>query len=125
MSAELLPGSTYEFMMVYGGARQSQSVPVDADGTSVAFNTYRVEVRGQETIAAAGTTTSVKTGTWWYIAPDGGWHNLGRPDAQGDAITQLLPGTYTFVHVAEDGTRHEFKDVTIAKSGRQVLKFVG
>ena len=34
----------------------------------------------------------------------------------GDAITQLLPGTYTFVHVADDGTRHEFKDVTVASS---------
>ena len=124
VSTELLPGSTYEFVMIYGGARQSQSVVIDAAGTPVAFNTYRVEVRGQVT-NPDGTKTPVLTGTWWYIAPDGGWHDLGTPDAQGDAMTQLLPGTYTFVHVADDGTRHEFKDVTVAASGRKVLKFVG
>ncbi len=39
VSAELLPGTTYNFVMIYGGARQSQSVLVDADGTSVAFKT--------------------------------------------------------------------------------------
>ncbi len=117
---------TYEFVMVYGGARQSQSVLVDADGISVAFNTYRVEVRGQVT-DANGAKTPVLTGTWWYIAPDGGWHNLGTPDAKGDALTQLLPGTYTFVHVAEDGTRHEFKDVTIAQvrpTGSEVRRLI-
>ena len=122
VSAELAPGS-YEFTMDYLGARQSQSVLVH-DGISVDFQTYRVEVRGQVT-DAAGVKTQVLDGTWWYIAPDGNWRTIGTPDTNGDAITQLLPGMYTFVHVADDDTRHTFTNVTIADSGRQVLKFVG
>ena len=104
VSAELVPGSTYEFVMDYGGARQSKSVVIDADGISVDFQTYRVEVRGQVT-NADGANTPVLTGTWWYVATGDGTRS-GTPDANGDSITQLLPGTYTFVHVADDGTRH-------------------
>ena len=121
VSAELAPGS-YEFTMDYGGARQSQSVLVH-DGISVDFQTYRVEVRGQVTNAGVNTPVLTAPGTTW--SPDGGWHTIGTPDTNGDAITQLLPGTYTFVHVADDDTRHTFTDVTVGASGRKVLKFVG
>ncbi len=73
--------------MIYGGARQSQSVLVDDGGAQVAFQTASATVtfKNSKGDLSAG-------GVVWAVAPDGTWTEIGTTDSTGAVSAELLPG---------------------------------
>ena len=113
MSAELPPG-TYEFVMIYGGARQSQSVLVDADGAQVAFQTASATVTFKNSKGEPRADGDV-----WTVAPDGTWTEIGTTDSTGPVSTELLHGsTYEFVMIY--GGARQSQSVLVDAGGAQV-----
>ncbi|WP_187434159.1 DUF4962 domain-containing protein [Paenibacillus methanolicus] len=101
-SKELLPGS-YTFAMTYGGAVK-QIVQDITDNAIVSFQTVKVKVQLKDSQG-----NPLDQGEIAYYA--GGWRTFGTTGG-GEAVKELLPGSYTFAMTYGGAVMQKAQDIS-------------
>jgi outer membrane protein assembly factor BamB len=102
VTKDLAPG-TYTFRMTYENASNDKSQNITTN-PSVGFQTASITVQLKNSAA-----TPIDTGSVQYYA--GGWRTFGATSG-GQAIKEILPGTYTFRMTYENASNDKSQNIS-------------